>query len=135
MKENITGTIQIHDFSVEVVRAAINFMYTGIMEFTEEVTADQGLKFGHRYQVQWLKEFCEKALIKVISEKTVVDLILFSYYYEARLLKEEVMKFFSTKSNKLHNDVLEGILSWFGKVRHHPMERCMNLAFSDDKQQ
>lgn len=63
-----------------------------------------------------------------------MNLFLISYFYEAALLKEEVLTFFSGKSQKLHGDVLEGILSCLGEDGHHELERFMSLALTSTEE-
>jgi len=63
LKERETKEICIDDFTIEIVKELVNFIYTGKVTNIEENAAEL-LKIADKYQIQQLKDTCVKKLIK-----------------------------------------------------------------------
>ena len=99
IQENKTKTIKIHDVQPGVFNELLQFIYTGQCEVAH--FAEQLMIAANKYEIQELKEMCEKALQKKLVLDNAVHLLDFSETYQATKLKESALVFIKKNSVQL----------------------------------
>ncbi|KAL3682572.1 hypothetical protein R1sor_000594 [Riccia sorocarpa] len=94
MKEKESGTVRINDATSHVLRSMVNFCYTANIEFTEEASAEEMLKIGHKYDIKDLRDVCDEELCKDIDVDNLCKRLMLAHIYEAKKLGEFTAEFF-----------------------------------------
>jgi BTB/POZ domain len=99
IQENKTKTIKIHDVQPDVFNQLLQFIYTGQCEVPH--SAENLFIAAEKYEIQELKEICEKDLQKKLVLDNAVHLLDFSDTYQAKNLKESVLVFIKKNAVEL----------------------------------
>ena len=89
MKESKTKVVTIKDYSSEVVKEMLHFIYTGSLSATKisEIMAKHLLRAGDQYDLDLLKRVCEEALCSILVKGNSVEYLILSDIYNASKLK------------------------------------------------
>ncbi len=85
-------TIDMSDLKQETVKAIIDHMYTGEVANIDEQASDI-LAAAEKYQLFCLKNLCEKALVRKLTDSNVAHLLKLASTHNALHLKQKVMDF------------------------------------------
>jgi len=85
--ESSMRSVPVHDVSFDIFRDMMEFIYTGQCNISGENAAEL-LVVANFYQLQRLKEMCEKAIESGVDEQNRVQLLQFSNLYQAMQLEE-----------------------------------------------
>lgn len=70
-------TIDIPDVDFKIMLEMLRFMYTGLVEGLESIAEDL-FSVAERYQIEGLKQLCEKSLGETINVDTVISTYVFA---------------------------------------------------------
>ncbi|KAH9299064.1 hypothetical protein KI387_030746, partial [Taxus chinensis] len=90
MEESRSGTIKITDFSYEVLRSFVHYLYTA-ETFPDEHMAFDLLVLAEKYQVKHLKIICEKFLTSKVNNDNSIMNFAFSHQHNAKHLREAAL--------------------------------------------
>ncbi|XP_008560580.1 speckle-type POZ protein [Microplitis demolitor] len=90
--ENKNSEINIVDLKAEIIEKMIKFIYTDKVENIDD-DAEYLLEAADKYQVQMLKELCEKSLSKSVSPENAVRIMILAHRHNAEQLLEFVNDF------------------------------------------
>ncbi|GFY69482.1 TD and POZ domain-containing protein 4 [Trichonephila inaurata madagascariensis] len=76
LKENLTNCLEINDLSPEVVKAMINYIYSGKIEDLNLEMAIQLYPAAEKYDIQDLKKICVNFIVSHLTEENVCDILL-----------------------------------------------------------
>merc|ERR1719369_1870183 len=112
MLEANTRSVEIGDFTFEIVEAMIHFIYTGIVpkSFTK---VRELLKIGEKYQVKSLVDECGKKIMPTISRSNALEIGIYAETYSAQNLVEKCAEFIFDNLDVLDSD-------WDEKVKNSP---------------
>uniref|UniRef100_A0A0K0F324 Speckle-type POZ protein (inferred by orthology to a human protein) n=1 Tax=Strongyloides venezuelensis TaxID=75913 RepID=A0A0K0F324_STRVS len=115
-KENecASNIIEIYDFSLEVVKEMIKYLYTGELPNTDEMACEM-LAIGDKYKLEELKLAAEESLIRSLNKKNVCDYIVKSEDHSAENLKEWCLRFIGLNPN-----ILAKSEEWKKVIIEHP---------------
>lgn len=89
MKECLSGMAKIHDTSYDVLKHFIHFLYTAEVEvLLDEQLARDLLVLAEKYQVEYLKAFCEKFIISKVNDDNALEYYAFADQHNAKQLLE-----------------------------------------------
>uniref|UniRef100_A0A0K0F522 Speckle-type POZ protein (inferred by orthology to a human protein) n=1 Tax=Strongyloides venezuelensis TaxID=75913 RepID=A0A0K0F522_STRVS len=113
--ECASNIIEIYDFSPEVVKEMIKYLYTGKLPNTDEMACEM-LAIGDKYKLKELKLAAEESLIRSLNIENVCDYIVKSDLYSAETLKEWCLRFIS-----LNHKILAKSEEWKKVIIEHPV--------------
>ncbi len=88
MHETVTNEMIISEFSAEVVRAFVQFLYTDdCRSVVTNANVISLFKISHIYEVIKLMHFCERHMIESLTSECVVERLLLADKYERNELK------------------------------------------------
>lgn len=90
MQENCSKSVKIVDASSRVIHEMLRFVYTSRVENLDEV-AEELLIVADKYQIQGLKELCERCLCKNLNDGNVCSLLMLGDQYQGKRLREEAL--------------------------------------------
>ncbi|GLJ47531.1 hypothetical protein SUGI_1003790 [Cryptomeria japonica] len=90
MEESRSGTIKITDFSYEVLRAFVHYLYTA-ETFPDEHMAFDLLVLAEKYQVKHLKTVSEKFLMSKVNKDNAIMTFAFAHQHNAKHLREAAL--------------------------------------------
>eukprot|EP00252_Welwitschia_mirabilis_P016075 TRINITY_DN35562_c0_g1_i1.p1 TRINITY_DN35562_c0_g1~~TRINITY_DN35562_c0_g1_i1.p1 ORF type:complete len:246 (+),score=36.92 TRINITY_DN35562_c0_g1_i1:398-1135(+) len=90
MEESRSGTIKITDFSYEVLRSFVHYLYTAEI-FPDELMAGDLLVLAEKYQVKHLKTVCEKLMISRVQNDNCIMSFAFANRHNAKRLREAAL--------------------------------------------
>jgi speckle-type POZ protein len=89
--ESKTNEVEIADVEPAVLKALLEFIYTGHCVVTNVV--EELFRASDKYDIKDLKEICEHELLEKITVDNAVHLLILSDLYQAKKLKESVTIF------------------------------------------
>lgn len=96
MKENLTGSITIEDFSVEAVEDFLKFIYN--VNFIKETNAMELFALGSKYDIEDLTSVCEEHIMNNLMESNAFEIFTFGHLYSSKKMKDlafnEISKMF-----------------------------------------
>ncbi|XP_057334006.1 speckle-type POZ protein-like [Microplitis mediator] len=95
--ENKNNEINIIDIKAEIIEKMIKFIYTDKVENIDD-DAEYLLEAADKYQVQMLKELCEKSLSKSVTTENAVKIMILADRHNAKQLLEFVNNFIVTNA-------------------------------------
>ncbi|RWS29435.1 speckle-type POZ protein B-like protein [Leptotrombidium deliense] len=115
---------EIQDFSENVVRKAIEFIYTSKLEDFNEICFDL-LQFAFKYEVKGLHSFIESYLIDSLSLHNVIDSIAIADKTEAKTLKSLCIQLICKNSKAIAtNEKLQSLDSSVAKELFSALINC-----------
>ncbi|MED6123475.1 hypothetical protein PIB30_049486 [Stylosanthes scabra] len=114
MKESRSGTINVSDIKCDTLREFVNYLYTA------EATLDDHkahvlLMLGEKYQVNHLKEHCEKHLISSLNWDNAMPNYTFACSYNAKILRKACLKELTANMEMLKKNEMYPVM-----VQAHP---------------
>lgn len=91
MRENFSKSVKIVDASSKVIYEMLRFVYTSRVESLDEI-AEELLIVADKYQIQGLKELCERSLCKNLNDGNVCSLLMLGDQYQGKRLREEALQ-------------------------------------------
>ncbi|XP_044008691.1 speckle-type POZ protein B-like [Aphidius gifuensis] len=91
-KENTENEIIIEDIDEDVFEKLLYYIYTGEVKNIQEMTMDLFIA-ADKYQLDYLKNQCEKALVSSIDIEKAAELYVFADKNNAKDLKHETLMF------------------------------------------
>jgi speckle-type POZ protein len=91
MQENKTNETEIEDVTPAAFKALLQFIYTGHCEVG--MLAEELLVAANKYDIQDLKQMCDKELRKKLTVDNAVDLLFLSELHQANDLRDGAMHF------------------------------------------
>ena len=89
-REGRTGEMRIDNYSIQVVRAMVKFIYTGKVDMTLQGELMEDLfKAAHLCMLDGLKKICEMSLISGVTTTNAVQMMALGHKYEVAELKEK----------------------------------------------
>lgn len=87
MEESRSGTINISDVSYDALRAFVNYLYTAEASLDEQLACDL-LVLAEKYEVKYLKTYCEKFLVSKLNGQNSIASYSFAHQHNANHLVE-----------------------------------------------
>lgn len=100
MEESISGIIEVSDASYDAVRAFVNYLYTAEACLDEHMASDL-LMLAEKYQVTYLKTYCEKFLMSKLNLKNVLPCYALALQHGAKCLRDESLSLIMGNMDKL----------------------------------
>ncbi|KAI6172855.1 Speckle-type POZ protein-like isoform X2 [Aphelenchoides besseyi] len=101
LSESQGGRVTIEDFSPEVLKHLLEYIYTGrIGGRIEEIGFDL-LEAGNKYCIEGVKNLAQESLVKSISTENVCEHLIHADMYEAKLLKQQCISYIALNRNKV----------------------------------
>ncbi|KAI6221910.1 Speckle-type POZ protein B-like protein [Aphelenchoides fujianensis] len=102
LKEATEGRVEIADFSADVVRRLLEYVYTGRISGELDVeTALSLLEAGNKYDVEGVKNLAQESLVGRIEVENVCELLVHADIYGAELLKQQCISFVALNRSKI----------------------------------
>ncbi|CAM6097109.1 unnamed protein product [Calypogeia fissa] len=102
----LQATIQVDDTSYAVMKAVVNCCYTADIDFTEEVSPGEVLKVAHKYEIDYLRDLCEKELCRTLNAKNVGEILKLGRKFGAKELHSKATQFFKENFDDVYESVL-----------------------------
>lgn len=90
MEESRSGMIRISDVSYDVLRAFVNYLYTAEILLDEQMACDL-LVLAEKYQVKYLKAFCEKFMTSKVNNENAIINYAFAHRHNAKQLLDAAL--------------------------------------------
>ncbi|KAJ4790811.1 BTB/POZ domain-containing protein [Rhynchospora pubera] len=87
MEESRTGVIKIPDASPKVLESFVSYLYTAETTLDEDIARDL-LILADKYQVDHLKEFCERYMTSNVTYDNAIVSYAFAHLHNAKLLQD-----------------------------------------------
>ncbi|KAL7286216.1 hypothetical protein TKK_0019512 [Trichogramma kaykai] len=116
MLENKSQSVDMIDVSFETVVEFLRYIYTGRIKNNEITLSIELLTTSEKYQLELLKNACEKILSSTLSTENSLEMLKISDTYSANHLKKETVDFIKSHINGL-SDVHEITNMILGKAR------------------
>ncbi|XP_062023186.1 BTB/POZ domain-containing protein At4g08455-like [Rosa rugosa] len=100
MEESLSGTIKIGDVSYDALRAFVNYLYTAEICLDEEMACDL-LILAEKYQVQHLKDYCEKFLVSKLNWDNSILSYTFAHQHNAKHIVDAALTLITDNMDKL----------------------------------
>ncbi|XP_062020114.1 BTB/POZ domain-containing protein At4g08455-like [Rosa rugosa] len=100
MEESLSGTIRIGDISYDLLRAFVNYLYTAEICLDEEMACDL-LILAEKYQVQHLKDYCEKFLVSKLNWDNSILSYTFAHQHNAKHIVDAALTLITDNMDKL----------------------------------
>lgn len=100
MEESLSGTIKIGDVSYDALRAFVNYLYTAEISLDEDMACDL-LILAEKYQVQHLKDYCEKFLVSKLNWDNSIMSYTFAHQHNAKHIVEAALNLITDNMDKL----------------------------------
>jgi len=91
MKEKETGSIDIDDFTNDVVEKMLLFIYTGIAPQIDE-HVDDLLNIAEKYELHQLKVSVGEKLVPILNNENCIEYLVLGNLYNVKSLKEASLK-------------------------------------------
>ena len=92
MLESAENTIEVPDFGAGVVKAMLDFIYTGHTGDLKEMAGDL-MQIAEKYNLGGLKEASELTLSSNLNVKNAADVLFLADLHSASILKAKVAEF------------------------------------------
>uniref|UniRef100_A0A0N5CA68 BTB domain-containing protein n=1 Tax=Strongyloides papillosus TaxID=174720 RepID=A0A0N5CA68_STREA len=126
--EHESNVIEINDFSLEVVKEMVNYLYTGRSPRVDEMAAEM-LEIAEKYKLEGLKFITTESLFKSLNVKNAC------YYLEkSELCSAEILKEFCIRYIYLNADEVVKSENWKRIFNLYPLlvARIFNVAVNID---
>ncbi|PQP98566.1 BTB/POZ domain-containing protein [Prunus yedoensis var. nudiflora] len=100
MEESLSGTIKIGDVSYDALRAFVNYLYTAEVCPDQQLACDL-LVMAEKYQVQHLKDLCEKFLVANLNWDNAFMIYTFAHQHDAKQIIDAALALITNKMDKL----------------------------------
>ena len=119
MTEKKEGKVAIQDFSFDVVKNMLYFIYTGMLSKPEldESEAVDLLGIAKAYQLHLLKWVCENKLCEILDVDNCLRLLATAEMYQADRIKKHGMELIIKNMNII---VINNSEDWEKCVKNHP---------------
>ena len=117
MEENRSGKIEIKDYSPDVIKTLLHFIYTSSLDCTDQDHLLDLLQAADQYQLDLLKEVCEVEICKGVDSQNCLMFLIIGDMHKAEKLKTISMKILVENMNKVLVDSPE---DWKNCVKKHP---------------
>uniref|UniRef100_A0A0K0F323 Speckle-type POZ protein (inferred by orthology to a human protein) n=1 Tax=Strongyloides venezuelensis TaxID=75913 RepID=A0A0K0F323_STRVS len=109
-----SNIIDINDFSSEVMKKMIKYLYTGKLPDMDDMACEM-LKIGNLYKLKQLKSAAEDYLIRNLDFDNVCD-----YFVESESCSAETLQEWCIRFIYLHPEIVSKSLEWRKVVINHP---------------
>ena len=103
LKENEQGEVTIKDLDAETVKDMLNYIYSGKAK-NIKVNARSLLAAAEKYDLQELKNMCEKCLSEDITVGNCINLLKLAELYRANDLKKQLLQFVAVNAKSLSRE-------------------------------
>lgn len=86
------NSVKIVDFDDDVVKAMLEYLYTGQTELLVEMAMDL-FKIADKYDVPGLKEDCEYSIAQNLSVDNATHVLMMAHTYNAKSLMSRVIDY------------------------------------------
>jgi speckle-type POZ protein len=94
-KEMLSGNVEVEDVDPDVFQELLRYLYTGLTRSTAmEIMATRILAAAEKYLLEHLKTRCETQLIRQMSAKNCLDLLVLTTPHPAEYLKKYAIEYF-----------------------------------------
>ncbi|PQQ02332.1 hypothetical protein Pyn_24398 [Prunus yedoensis var. nudiflora] len=100
MEESLSGTIKIGDVSYDALHAFVNYLYIAEVCLDEDMACDL-LILAEKYQVQHLKDYCEKFLVSKLNWDNSVMNYTFAHQHNAKHIIDAALTLITDNMDKL----------------------------------
>ena len=92
MLESTQNAVEISDFEDDVVKAMLEYMYTGETPALSEKAPDL-MQIAEKYELMGLKEDCEHAIAANLTIENAAEILVLAHLHSATKLKPKVIDF------------------------------------------
>ncbi|KAL6212013.1 hypothetical protein ACLB2K_017236 [Fragaria x ananassa] len=124
MEESLSGTIKIGDVSYDALRAFVNYLYTAEACLDEEMACH--LILAEKYQVQHLKDYCEKCLVSKLNWDNSIVSYTFAHQHNAKHVVDAALTWITDNMDKL--TTREEYMDWCRRI-HGSWWKSMRLIY------
>ncbi|BFG18977.1 hypothetical protein CerSpe_052510 [Prunus speciosa] len=100
MEESLKGTIKIGDVSYDALRAFVNYLYTAEVCPDQQLACDL-LVMAEKYQVQHLKDLCERFLVANLNWDNAFMIYTFAHQHDAKQIIDAALGVITHEIDKL----------------------------------
>ncbi|KAI5355198.1 hypothetical protein L3X38_008093 [Prunus dulcis] len=100
MEESLSGTIKIGDVSYDTLRAFVNYLYTAEVCLDQQLACDL-LVMAEKYQVQHLKDLCQKFLVANLNWDNAFTIYTFAHHHDAKQIIDAALALITNKMDEL----------------------------------
>lgn len=100
MEESLSGTIKISDVSYDSLHCFVNYLYTAEAHLDEQMACNL-LILAEKYQVKYLKTFCEKFLLSKLNWDNALLSFAFAHQHNAKDLLDSSLSVIIENMDKL----------------------------------
>ncbi|PQQ02331.1 BTB/POZ domain-containing protein [Prunus yedoensis var. nudiflora] len=101
MKESLSGTIKIGDVSYDVLlRAFVNYLYTAEVCLDQKLACEL-LVMSEKYEVQHLKDFCQKFLVSNLNLDNSLSTYTFAHQHNFKPIIDAALTLITASMDKL----------------------------------
>ncbi|KAL6296736.1 hypothetical protein ACE6H2_004878 [Prunus campanulata] len=100
MEESMSGIIKIRDVSYRTLRAFVNYLYTAEVYLDEQLACDL-LVMAEIYQVQHLKNYCQKFLVSNLNLDNSLSTYTLAHQHNAKLIIDAALTLIIDNMDKL----------------------------------
>lgn len=98
-KESKINSLEIKDFSYEVIQGMVKFVYTNKVDNISDI-ANQLIYAAKKYGITDLSNYCEEELYKSINQENFLTLLIIADDCDALILKKKIITFISKNLKK-----------------------------------
>lgn len=117
MEENRSGKIEIKEYSPDVIKTLLHFVYTSSLDCTDQDHLVDLIQAADQYQLDLLKEACEVEICKGVDNKNCLIFLIIGDMHKAEKLKKISMKILVENINKV---LMESPEDWKNCVKKYP---------------
>lgn len=107
--ENGYKYLAIRDTTLTIMQTMVNFCYTGLIEFSDEITPEAMLQVSHKYGIPYLKGLCDDELCKRLAPENIGKMIKLAKAYDAPRLKSQTMDYLKDNFEMMRDTVFESV--------------------------
>ncbi|BFG18976.1 hypothetical protein CerSpe_052500 [Prunus speciosa] len=100
MKESLSGTIKIGDVSYDALRAFVNYLYTAEVCLDQKLACEL-LVMSEKYQVQHLKDFCQKFVVSNLNLDNSLSTYTFAHQHNFKPIIDAALTLITASMDKL----------------------------------
>ena len=101
MKEKTANSVTLEEISSETMRAALEFIYTNNLAFTDVESTIKILYVAEKYEIEELKKLCIKELMANLGEENVLEIFETADLYNASLIEKKCLSIIIQNYEKL----------------------------------
>eukprot|EP00968_Pinguiococcus_pyrenoidosus_P013586 scaffold1231_cov187-Pinguiococcus_pyrenoidosus.AAC.19 len=90
--EKATGRVEIDDFSAEVFRTLLHYLYTDRFDVKNDTLLPELYVMALRYHLPELQQLCIRRWIRCFDDDSALELLVFAERYEVAILKDTIKK-------------------------------------------